>query len=74
MKRRFLTSYQSTTFDDFSNNTEFHTLVVILDNIENEKQIPLKVVNKIQELENEIHGSSSDFLPHVMLINFWEIE
>ncbi len=74
MKRRFLTSYQSTTFDSFSKHTEFHTLVVILDGIENEKQIPLKVLNKIQEHENEIYGSSSNFLPHVMLINFWEIE
>lgn len=77
MKRKFLTSYQSTTFDGFNSHTKFHTLVVILDDIENEKQIPLKVLNKIQEHEKEkyeIYGSSSDFLPHVLLINFWEIE
>ena len=77
MKRRFLTSYQSTIHDDLSKHVNFHTSVVILDDIENEKQIPLKVLNKIQALEKEKYekfGVSSIITPHVLLINFWEIE
>jgi uncharacterized protein Veg len=73
MKRKFLASYQSITFDSFSKHTNFHTLIVNLDDIENEKQIPLKVFNRIQSHEKEKY-SYSDFLPEVMLINFWEIE
>lgn len=73
MKRRFLTSYQSTIINNLSKHTNFHTLVVILDDIENEKQIPLKVLNKIQALEQEKYVSNV-FTPHVLLINFWEIE
>lgn len=75
MKRKFLASYQSTTFDGFSKHTNFHTLIVNLDafDIESEKQIPLKVFNRIQSHEKEKY-SYSDFLPDVMLINFWEIE
>ena len=73
MKRKFLASYQSITFDSFSKHTNFHTLIVTLDDIENEKQIPLKVFNRIQSHEKEKY-SYSDFLPDVMLINFWEIE
>ena len=75
MKRKFLASYQSTTFDGFSKHTNFHTLIVNLDafDIESEKQIPLKVFNRIKSHEKEKY-SYSDFLPDVMLINFWEIE
>lgn len=73
MKRKFLASYQSIIFDSFSKHTNFHTLIVTLDDIENEKQIPLKVFNIIQSHEKEKY-SYSDFLPDVMLINFWEIE
>jgi uncharacterized protein Veg len=73
MKRKFLASYQSITFDSFSKHTNFHTLIVSLDDIENEKQIPLKVLKTIQKHEREKY-SYSDFLPDVMLINFWEIE
>lgn len=72
MKRKFLTSYQSTTFDSFSKHISFHSLVVILDDIESEKQIPQKVYNRIYAHEKEKY--SSDFLPDVMLINFWEVE
>ena len=72
MERKFLASYQSTTFDSFSKHTNFHTLTLTLDDIESEKQIPLKVLKIIQEHENEKY--SSDFLPDVMLINFWEID
>lgn len=74
MKRKFLTSYQSTTFDSFSKHTNFHTLIVTLDafDIESEKQIPLKVFNKIHSHEKEKYGNSLNF--NVMLINFWEIE
>lgn len=71
MQRKFLASYQSTRFDSFSKHSNFHTLIVILDDIENEKQIPLKVFNAIQAREKEKY-CSSDF--YVMLINFWEIE
>ena len=77
MKRKFLVSYQSTIHDDLSKHVKFHTSVVILDNIENEKQIPLKVLNKIQALEKEEYekfGVTSIITPHVLLINFWEIE
>ena len=73
MKRKFLASYQSITFDSFSKHTNFHTLIVNLDDIENEKQIPSKVFNRICAHEKEKY-SYSDFLPEVMLINFWEIE
>ena len=72
MERKFLTSYQSTRFDSFSKHTSFHTLIVFLDNIENEKQIPLKLLKKIQE--HEIEKYCDDFFPDVLLINFWEIE
>lgn len=71
MKRKFLASYQSTRFDSFNKYTNFHTLIVTLDDIESEKQIPLKVFNKIQAHEKEKY-CSPDF--YVMLINFWEIE
>ena len=75
MKRKFLASYQSITFDSFSKHTNFHTLIVNLDDIdiENERQIPLKVFNRIQSHEKEKY-SHSNFLPDVMLINFWEVE
>ena len=73
MKRKFLASYQSIIFDSFSKHKNFHTLIVTLDGIENEKQIPLKVFNRIYAHEKEKY-SYSDFLPDVMLINFWEIE
>jgi hypothetical protein len=75
MKRKFLASYQSTTFDGFNKHTNFHTLIVNLDafDIESEKQIPLKVFNRIQSHEKEKYAYS-DFLPDVLLINFWEIE
>lgn len=73
MKRKFLASYQSTTFDSFSKHTNFHTLTVTLDGIENEKQIPLKVFNSIYAHEKE-KNVSSVYLPDVMIINFWEIE
>lgn len=75
MKRKFLASYQSITFDSFSKHTNFHTLIVNLDafDIESEKQIPSKVFNRIYAHEKEKY-SYSDFLPDVMLINFWEIE
>ena len=73
MKRKFLASYQSITFDSFSKHTNFHTLIVSLDDIENEKQIPLKVFNRIYAHEKE-KNASSVYLPDVMLINFWEIE
>lgn len=72
MKRKFLASYQSTRFDSLSKHTNFHTLIVNLDDIENEKQIPLKVFNRIQSHEKEKYGDSQNF--YVMLINFWEIE
>ena len=72
MKRKFLTSYQSTTFDSFSKHTNFHTIIVTLD-IESEKQIPLKVYNRKYAHEKE-KNVSSVYLPDVMLINFWEIE
>jgi hypothetical protein len=72
MKRKFLASYQSTTFDGFNSHTKFHTLIVNLDDIENEKQIPLKILNKIHAFEKE--KSDSFFLPDIILINFWEIE
>lgn len=72
MKRKFLISYQSTTFDSFSKHTSFHTLIITLDGIENDKQIPLKVLKAVQKHENEKY--SSDFLPDVMIINFWEID
>lgn len=73
MKRNFLASYQSTTFDSFSKHTNFHTLTVTLDGIENEKQIPLAIFNRIYEDEKE-KNASSVYLPDVLLINFWEIE
>lgn len=73
MKRKFLASYQSTTFDGFNKHTNFQTLIVNLDDIENEKQIPLAIFNRIYADEKEKY-SYSDFLPDVMLINFWEIE
>jgi hypothetical protein len=73
MKRKFLTSYQSTTFDGFSKHTSFHTLIVTLDDIENEKQIPLAIFNRIYADEKE-KNVSSVYLPDVLLINFWEIE
>jgi hypothetical protein len=73
MKRKFLVSYQSTTFDSFSKHTNFHTLTVTLDGIENEKQIPLAIFNRIYEDEKE-KNASSVYLPDVLLINFWEIE
>ncbi len=73
MKRKFLASYQSITYDSFSKHTNFHTLIVTLDGIENEKQIPLKVFNRIYAHEKE-KNVSSVYLPDVMLINFWEIE
>lgn len=73
MKRKFLASYQSTTFDSFSKHTSFHTLTLTLDDIESEKQIPLKVFNSIYAQEKE-KNVSSVYLPDVMLINFWEIE
>ena len=73
MKRKFLASYQSTTFDSFSKHTNFHTLTVTLDGIENEKQIPLAIFNSIYADEKE-KNASSIYLPDVMLINFWEIE
>lgn len=73
MKRKFLASYQSITFDSFNKYKNFHTLIVTLDDIENEKQIPLKVFNRIHSHEKEKY-SYSNFLPDVMLINFWEIE
>jgi hypothetical protein len=73
MKRKFLASYQSTTFDSFSKHTNFHTLTVTLDGIENEKQIPLAIFNRIYEDEKE-KNASSVYLPDVLLINFWEIE
>ena len=73
MKRKFLASYQSITFDSLSKHTNFYTIIVNLDDIENEKQIPLKLFNKIQSHEKEKY-SYSNFLPDIMLINFWEIE
>lgn len=75
MKRKFLASYQSTTFDGFSKHTNFHTLIVNLDafDIESEKQIPLKVFNRIYAHEKE-KNVSSVYLPDILLINFWEIE
>lgn len=75
MKRKFLASYQSTTFDTYNNHTKFHTLIVNLDafDIESEKQIPLKVFNRIYEHEKE-KNASSVYLPDILLINFWEIE
>ena len=73
MERKFLTSYQSIIIDSLSKHTNFHTLIVNLDDIESEKQIPLKVLNAIQEHEKEKYPSNY-FLPDVMLINFWEIE
>ena len=72
MKRKFLTSYQSTRFDGFSNHTSFHTLIIGLDDIKSEKQIPVRVLKEIQE--HEIEKYASDFFPDVLLINFWEIE
>ena len=72
MKRKFLASYQSTRFDSFSKYTSFNTLIVNLDDIKSDKQIPLKVIKVIQEHEKEKYDS--DFLPDVLLINFWEIE
>ena len=53
MKRKFLSSYQSTTFDGFSKHTNFHSLTVTLDGIENEKQIPLAIFNSIYADEKE---------------------
>ena len=73
MKRKFLASYQSITFDSLSKHTNFNTIIITLDSIENEKQIPLKVLKTIQKHEREKY-SYLDFLPDVMLINFWEIE
>ena len=72
MKRKFLASYQSTRFDSFNKYKNFHTLIVTLDDIENEKQIPLKVFNEIHAHEKAKYGDSQNF--NVMLINFWEIE
>lgn len=72
MKRKFLASYQNTTFDSFNKHTSFNTLIVNLDDIENEKQIPLKIINKIHAYEKEKFDSA--FSPDIMLINFWEIE
>ena len=70
---QFLATYQSTTFDSFSKHTSFHTLIVTLDDIENEKQIPLAIFNRIYADEKE-KNVSSVYLPEVILINFWEIE
>ena len=67
--RKFLTSYQSTRFDGFSKQTSFHTLIIVLDNVKKEKQIPVRVLKEIQEHEKEKYAS--DFFPDVMLINFW---
>lgn len=72
MKRKFLASYQSTRFDSFNKYKNFHTLIVTLDDIESEKQIPLKVFNEIHAHEKAKYGDSQNF--NVMLINFWEIE
>ena len=75
MKRKFLASYQSITYDSFSKHTNFHTLILTLDafDIESEKQIPSKVFNRIYAHEKE-KNASSVYLPDVMLIIFWEIE
>lgn len=70
---QFLVSYQSTTFDSFSKHTSFHTLIVTLDDIESEKQIPLAIFNRIYADEKE-KNVSPVYLPEVILINFWEIE
>lgn len=72
MKRKFLASYQSTRFDSFNQYKNFHTLILTLDDIESEKQIPLKVFNEIYAHEKAKYGDSQSF--NVMLINFWEIE
>ena len=72
MKRKFLVSYQSTRLDSFNKHKNFHTLIVTLDDIESEKQIPLKVFDEIHSHEKAKYGGSQNF--DVMLINFWEIE
>lgn len=72
MKRKFLVSYQSTRLDSFNKYKNFHTLIVTLDDIESEKQIPLKVFNEIHSHEKAKYGDPQSF--NVTLINFWEIE
>lgn len=72
MKRKFLISYQSTRLDSFNRYKNFHTLIVTLDDIESEKQIPLKVFNEIHAHEKAKYDDPHGF--DVMLINFWEIE
>ena len=72
MKRKFLASYQSTRLDSFNQYKNFHTLILTLDDIESEKQIPLKVFNEIHAHEKAKYGDPQSF--NVTLINFWEIE
>ena len=69
MKRKFLASY---VYDSYTGEKKFDNSTITID-VNDEKQIPVLLQQKLTLLINKDSSHTGRFFP-VTLINFWEID